>query len=234
MFEHIICSTCGLKKLLSDFYTGRKQCKVCVCKRVRLYQETNGRSVQSCRKAYSKKYREQNKDKVKAGDKKYKGNNKKKIQEYREANREKARLYAIDYRLKNREKAMECQKKYKNKQRSTPKYKLNHNISSAIRKALTGNKAGRTWESLVGYTIEELREHLEGQFTEDMSWGNYGKNGWEIDHIIPRTVFNYTHPEHKDFRGCWSLKNLRPLWRADNIAKGAGLIKHFQPSLLLS
>jgi len=44
-----------------------------------------------------------------------------------------------------------------------------------------------------------------------MSWKNYGKDGWEIDHKIPISVFNFTKPEHRDFKRCWALKNLQPL-----------------------
>ena len=64
-----------------------------------------------------------------------------------------------------------------------------------------------------------------------MTWDNYGK--WHIDHIVPISVFNYTKTEHEDFKRCWALGNLRPLWAFDNISKGAKLEKHFQPYLEL-
>src|SRR5882672_6840732 len=40
-------------------------------------------------------------------------------------------------------------------------------------------------ETLLGYTKVELYAHLEAQFREGMSWLNYGKGGWEVDHIRP-------------------------------------------------
>ena len=104
-------------------------------------------------------------------------------------------------------------------------------MSNAIRHSLTGNKKGNHWEDLVGYTLDDLKKHLEKQFTEGMTWENYGE--WEIDHIIPIKVFNYDNAEHLDFKRCWALKNLRPLWRNENRAKSDKLATSFQPSLKL-
>ena len=35
----------------------------------------------------------------------------------------------------------------------------------------------------LGCNIETFKKHVEQQFTEDMSWENYGE--WNIDHKIP-------------------------------------------------
>jgi hypothetical protein len=84
--------------------------------------------------------------------------------------------------------------------------------------ALRANKAGRSWESLVGYTLYDLKRHLEARFLPGMSWENYG--AWHIDHIRPRASFTYTSPEDDAFKQCWALDNLQPLWAEDNIRKG--------------
>ena len=62
-------------------------------------------------------------------------------------------------------------------------------------------------------------KHLEGLFQPRMSWNNYGKKGWEVDHIIPLSRFDYSFPDDSQFKECWSLKNLQPLWAADNLRK---------------
>ncbi|MFH1762494.1 MAG: HNH endonuclease, partial [bacterium] len=68
-------------------------------------------------------------------------------------------------------------------------------------------------------------------FTNGMAWKNYGE--WHVDHIIPRSVFNYEKAEDVDFKRCWALDNLQPLWGIENISKGNKLDADFQPALLL-
>lgn len=54
-----------------------------------------------------------------------------------------------------------------------------------------------------------------------MSWENYGRNGWHVDHIRPVISFNITSFDCNDFLECWSLSNLQPLWEADNLSKSS-------------
>jgi hypothetical protein len=101
--------------------------------------------------------------------------------------------------------------------RGSPEHKLKHNSLSIIRQSLTGRRKNKPWHEAVGYTVEELRSHLERQFTKGMSWENYGE--WHVDHIIPVTAFNYDSVDHPEFKVCWALTNLRPLWAEQNISK---------------
>jgi len=94
-----------------------------------------------------------------------------------------------------------------------------------------GSKRGRKWESLVDFTKDDIIRHLEKQFTDGMSWDNYGD--WHIDHKIPISAHNFKNTKHQDFKRCWSLKNLQPMWASENISKGAKLEKHFQPGLTI-
>ena len=50
-----------------------------------------------------------------------------------------------------------------------------------------------------------------------MGWENYGK--WHIDHKRPMCSFNITSYDCEDFKSCWALNNLRPLWAIDNQVK---------------
>lgn len=102
---------------------------------------------------------------------------------------------------------------------ATTKGRLNINFSNHIRYSLKGNKNGLHWESIVGYTTEQLRQHLESKFLPGMTWENYGRHGWHIDHIIPIDFFEFSKPEDQEFQYCWSLYNLQPLWEIDNIRK---------------
>jgi hypothetical protein len=134
------------------------------------------------------------------------------------------------WRKKNPEKQTALASKIRKTQRLDPKFRILESISQSMRHYLKG-KNGKTWTDLVGYTPEQLRSHIEKRFKEGMTWDNYGK--WHLDHIIPVTAFNFQTPNDIDFKKCWSLKNLRPLWARENISKGNKLESPFQPSLTL-
>jgi hypothetical protein len=98
-------------------------------------------------------------------------------------------------------------------------HRLHLSISVLVRRALGQDKAGRSWEALVGYSLADLRQHLERQFVKGMSWENYGSH-WHVDHIVPRSLFSFDSAGHNtDFKACWSLSNLRPLWATENRKK---------------
>jgi hypothetical protein len=179
------------------------------------------------KRRYGKAYYERNKDDLK----------KRSIERYAE-NRERNREYAARYKRENPEITQawiennrDKLRQYDAKRRSTPKGRIDDGMSSGIRASLAEGKNGRSWESLVGYTLDELMAHLEARFLPGMSWANYGRHGWHIDHVIPKAAFNYESPEHHDFKRAWALSNLQPLWAKDNIVKSAKLSKPFQPSL---
>lgn len=158
--------------------------------------------------------------------------------EYRRSHKEETQLQQKEYYLLHREKLIShsheyynCNKKarvahvvaYRKKRyASDPQFRLSHQASKAIRgclKSNSGSKNGQSWLSLVGYTVAELKAHLESQFLPGMSWENRGE--WHVDHIRPICSFNFTSPEDIEFKQCWELSNLRPLWKADNLKKAA-------------
>lgn len=100
-----------------------------------------------------------------------------------------------------------------------PRRRLDQRMKTAIGQCLKGQKNGRSWEGLVGYSCDDLMRHLERQFLKGMSWSNIGD--WHIDHIRPRASFSYESEQDDSFRECWSLSNLRPLWSEDNRSKSA-------------
>jgi hypothetical protein len=118
------------------------------------------------------------------------------------------------------------------RRRKTSKGRLSQNIGAHISHVLKGQKAGRKWEILLGFTVDELKRHLEKRFHDGMTWENYGKY-WHIDHKIPKAAFNYETPEDIDFKRCWALKNLQPLQATVNMRKGDKLLNPFQPALLM-
>jgi uncharacterized protein YdiU (UPF0061 family) len=145
--------------------------------------------------------------------------------------RDKTRERSIRWKKNNSDKVKQHEKRSYLKKQSNPTTRIRHNVATAISRSIQkGQKANRHWCDLVGYTLDELKHHLEGQFTEDMTWRNYGKY-WHIDHIIPLSVFNFSRTEDIDFKRCWELSNLRPMLARDNIIKSNKLVRPFQPSL---
>ena len=120
------------------------------------------------------------------------------------------------YQKKHRE---ERSKRVAERIRNSPRLRVNNSMGSGIYAAIKKNKNGKHWESFVDYTLSELILHLEKLFTDGMTWDNYGE--WHIDHKIPKVSFNYTNTKDSEFKKCWALENLQPLWAEDNLSKGA-------------
>ena len=137
---------------------------------------------------------------------------------WRDSNREKAILMTRTWQKKNIERVRATRCRSEKKRRQRPDVKLCNRVRCAIFKSIrSGSKAGRGWESLVGYTLGDLRAHLEAIFQPGMSWENAGK--WHLDHIRPQCSFDFETPDDPDFKKCWSLSNLQPLWGSDNCRK---------------
>lgn len=187
----------------------------------------------------AKKYREENRDRLSQLGKEWRENNKEKMKEYKEKNKEHLREISKKYKTDNKDAVKKYNKKYssrpevierenkrKQQKRDTdPMFRLNGNISSNLRGSLKNNnlsKGGRHWENLVGYTKKELKDYLEKLFQHGMDWDNYGH--WHIDHIVPLNFFKYNSTNDVEFKYCWSLYNLQPLWATDNISKNDKII----------
>lgn len=137
---------------------------------------------------------------------------------YRETHKEETAANTRAWRQRNREHMHEyAHQRYQ----GNPQVRLRIAISTTMRKSLRGHKSGRHWEDLVGYTLDDLMRHLEPLFQPGMSWETYGLYGWHIDHIKPEVAFTYDSPDDPQFKECWALSNLQPLWAKDNMSKGA-------------
>jgi len=156
----------------------------------------------------SKVYYNENKERIKKQFSKHYFKNKEyyaeKHKEWREDNKEKFNDYSREYE--------------RNRYATDIQYKLKKNCRCRMYHALNGvaEKSANTLD-LIGCPIEQLKEHLESQFTEGMTWDNYGE--WHIDHKTPCCSFDLTDPKQQ--RECFNYKNLQPLWAVDNLRKGA-------------
>jgi len=96
--------------------------------------------------------------------------------------------------------------------------RLHNNISCGVYHSLKGMKNDK-WKDILDFTLGELIWHLMNLWQEGMSWENYGRGGWQIDHFIPVSSFDLSSPDPSDFKKCWALENLQPMWEKDNIRK---------------
>ncbi|MFA5195601.1 MAG: hypothetical protein WC401_07365 [Bacteroidales bacterium] len=231
------CKKCGALKPLTEFYQYKKakdghqsNCKVCSLEISRQWRAENPKKV----KEDIRRWRAKNPGKTRESCHQWYIKNAGRVRErkrqWRAENAEKIRESKRRWRAENPEKIREIRRREHKKHRSTPEGKLRTTISNAMCASLKGSKAGRHWKDLVGYTIDQLKKHLEKRFQPGMSWENYGK--WHLDHRVPQSVFNFETPEDIDFKRCWALKNLQPMWAKENKSKGAKLDKPFQPSLI--
>ena len=155
--------------------------------------------------------------------------NKEKVISYRkewlEKNSEHRKNYMKEYRERNVNKIREQKRKYeKNRKDNDPFYKLCCYTRTAVYTCLkerSVDKYSNTFDMLP-YTLEELISHLENNFTEGMTWENYGE--WHVDHIKPMASFTFDSVDDESFNECWSLSNLQPLWAKDNLSKGSNII----------
>lgn len=133
-------------------------------------------------------------------------------------NPDKARQYVAEWRARNVEKVRLSAREHMRTKLATPRGRLEAAIKGGIIASIkTGSKNRRKTFDLLGYTADDLFRHLERQFSPGMTWKNYGE--WEVDHILPISSFSYDTPDCEQFRACWALTNLRPLWRRENRSK---------------
>ena len=218
----------------------RKFMKICtVCKKSLPFSEffkdssrNDGynASCKSCKKIHCKLYRETHPDKMLEIRKKYKEDNpdyqKLYLREYRTRDYVKAQKREYRQRPEIKKRKLEQMKQRRSENLNI---RLNYLFSKKINNALKRknvSKLGVSWKLLLGYDANILKTHLESLFQPGMSWDNYGKFGWHIDHIIPQSSFVFSSIYDSQFKTCWSLDNLQPLWWYDNLAKRNTIFGH--------
>lgn len=162
-------------------------------------------------------------------DKKYAEKNKEKLSEYykewAKANKNDLKIKQTKWREENKEHVNKYKRDYeRNRRREDPKYRLGVRTRTAVYTCLKEAnvaKYRRTFD-LLGYSIEKLMIHLEALFTVGMTWDNYGE--WHVDHKIPMNSFQFESTDDIEFKECWKLSNLQPLWGPDNLTKGTKLL----------
>ena len=100
-----------------------------------------------------------------------------------------------------------------------------NNWMNSLRRILMGvnePKQEKIFNMTGASSREELISYFESKFQKGMTWKNYGRYGWHIDHIKPCSSFDLTNSE--ELKKCFNYKNLQPLWWQENLSKGARII----------
>jgi len=198
--ETKVCTKCNIEKELKYF---NKMSKV-KCG-VRSY-------CRECQSIQSKKYRIDNKEKIKEYNTKWNEENqeyyKKYFEEYYKLNYEKEKERKLKWSRDNKEYSNNYQKQRK---KEDILFRLKTNIRTSVNRYLK-YRSKHTFD-IVGCTPQFLKEHLESQFIDGMTWEN--RSEWHIDHIIP---LSSAKTEDEVYMLC-HYKNLQPLWAEDNLKK---------------
>ncbi len=108
----------------------------------------------------------------------------------------------------------------RSKRQSNPLFRLRSTVSTLVANSLVNNgysKKSRT-ASILGCSFEQFHDHIQSQFTVGMTWDN--RSLWHIDHVIP-LAFACNEQELLMLN---HYTNLRPIWAADNLAKGKSIV----------
>lgn len=98
-------------------------------------------------------------------------------------------------------------------------YRIANNLRSRLNQAIRNNAKAGSAVSDLGCTIPELKAYLESKFQDGMTWDNWSRKGWHIDHIKPLSKFDLNNLVQ--FKEAVHYINLQPLWAFDNVSKGA-------------
>lgn len=242
-----ICRKCNKILSIEEFYKDKNRpdgyddiCKTC---KNEYQRKLKSRPDQKLKQSeHDKQHYKNNKEYHKTKSKQWREQHQVEIQQYSQQYREKNREYFLnkskEHKLKNRKKYLKYYKNYMKTHRvernqyenerykNNPMVRLRKSISASIRYSLKYNncnklKNNKKWEDLVGYDVEKLKQHLETLFEKNMTWENYGNenNKWVIDHIKPISWFKFNSCEEEEFKKCWSLDNLQPMWFNENNLK---------------
>lgn len=175
--------------------------------------------------ALAKEWREQNPERVQALNEKhykihyakFKDRYRRNTEKWRAENPERQRELNRSAYHKDLEKSRAKNRRAMKRQREIPAQKLRMYLSNQLYRRLKKREFHRTKLEWLPYTVAELAAHLENKFVPGMTWENYGN--WHIDHIRPVSSFSFETPDDPEFKQCWALDNLQPLWATDNLRK---------------
>lgn len=223
------CTKCGKRKNLSEFYRRsdtkigfRADCKQCYnISSIKIIQKQKlfDKGLKECPKCkIEKSLSEFHKNYTKKDGFQYECKEcvRKYYKNYKDNNKEKLKRYNKKWYQENKQTINESLKK---RRKNDVNFNILTNLRSRISMGLKGKLKSLNTMFLIGCEIDYLMHLLQEQFTEGMSWDNYGnrKGKWNIDHIKPCSLFDFSRKSEQ--LKCFNFKNLQPLWAIVNLRK---------------
>jgi len=217
-----ICTKCDQAKDESEFCKDKAQkdglctqCKMCRIAYQAIYKVTHHEAITKRQAAYDLRRREKQLTR---------------LHEHYAAHREEEHIRKQVYYIAHREEIQARGRIHDRARRAEktiyhrvvwlarPQNRIANCLRSRLAQALKGKaKRGSAIRDL-GCGIEDFMQYIECQFTEGMTWANYG-TVWELDHIRPLSSFDLT--DHQQLREAVHYTNIQPLTIEQNRSKGA-------------
>jgi hypothetical protein len=193
-----------------------------ICERQRRYNASHSRELVERKR----QYRSRDPEKWRSYYKEYAAQNsderKEYSRDYYRQNAEEIKDRVRNYATKNAKQVRDRARLYRRSREASDHLfclvrRIGTRCYAAIRSA-KARKSDRTIE-LIGCSPAQLAAHLESQFKAGMGWRNRSK--WHVDHIVPLAAFDLSDPTQQ--RVAFHYSNLQPLWKHENLSKGARL-----------
>lgn len=150
-------------------------------------------------------------------------------------NKDRLKEWLYSYRKNNPEKIKATQRKRLPKIRKRMKERYENDICFKLKVILRTRlrssiqEMWKTGSSVadIGCSMDELKIYIEKKFYpnprtgEPMTWENWKKFGWHIDHVIPLSSFNLANKE--ELLKAVHYTNLQPMWWFENLSKGSSV-----------
>ncbi len=221
------CCKCKIDKDLSKFGVLRASpdgyrydCNDCR----KLYRESNKAKI----KEAQHKYYVEHKDELLKKSKIYNDNHRAEICEQRKSYRERPE---IKEHIKNKQKEylpIRCEK-IKERRLNDDCFRLSEIMRSKVHKMVKNSDT--SYKTLIGCDHVWFKKWISFNFDEHMNWNNLGSY-WEIDHVLPITLFN--HNNLWESKICYHWTNLQPLHKTENKKKSNKLMLHYYFNNLVS
>lgn len=242
------CTTCKCEILLEEYFCKnrkgeyKKTCNPCL-EVQRVKRQKNKENIALGKKKCYEKKREYYINKAKE----WVGANKERRQQYLETTKEHNSEKHRQYLMKHKERLSVISSQYYKDKRHYCEHKtckhrckvcnpnghLKSLVTARIGHALKAKQAKKSNTSLeyLGCDIATFREHLEKTFKDGMTWENQGKDGWDIDHIIP-VLYQQdgVEPSLEEVGKRLHYTNCQAMWHTENMKKGNRYCGEYQSS----